>query len=69
MQETIKQYEMTLNNSKLQYESSSAKLEKKNKELQKFKDQTIDIVYGKRQNDKKVEKIIEVIKSSNSNNF
>lgn len=54
---------------KLQEESKVATLEKKNKELHNFKDRTTNIVYGKRSSEEKVEKIIEVIKSSNSNNF
>lgn len=54
---------------RLQDESNIAALEKKNKELQKFKDETTDIAYGKRTNDEKVDKIIEVIQSANKNNF
>lgn len=69
MQRTIKQYETEIENLKhlkLQEESKVATLEKKSKELQNFKDETTNIVYGKRTNDEKVDKIIEIIKERNN---
>lgn len=72
MQKAIKQYETEIENLKhlrLQEEHNNSCWKNKNRNLEKELEEIENIIYGKRTNEEKVDKIIEVIKSSNRNNF
>lgn len=54
---------------KLQEEHNNSCWKSKNRNLRKELEEIENIVYGKRTNEEKVDKIIEVIQSANKNNF